>query len=121
VVSYLRRFLVHGKKGRLSAVQWYNAGMNERTKRAIEATERMLGCKLSAEEREECEQLLLECERNGTFERWAEEAASPSKPWNELSIFAFARKLKSRQGTTMPDFDALHKKKAAIDDKFLNQ
>lgn len=33
-------------------------------------------------------------------------------------IQAFAQKLKARQGTTMPDFDSLYKRKARIDRRF---
>ena len=41
-------------------------------------------------------------------------------PPAEFELLAFAQRLKSRQGTTIPDFEELRRKKAEIDRKLLD-
>jgi hypothetical protein len=60
-----------------------------------------------------------------TLRRYADEASqpapTPAEPTpEELALEEFANRLAARQGTFMPDFDALAKRKAELDRRLLD-
>ncbi len=74
--------------------------------------EEELGRPLSADEREQFDKL-----RPGV-EQMTDEIVSEARRAREASpLVVFMRKLMRRQGTSMPDFEALYKKKAELDRK----
>ena len=72
--------------------------------------ERQLGRPLTADEREEFSRL-------GDIERMKEKVERTFEIERQLQapMVAFMRKLMARQGTVMPDFDSLYRRKAELD------
>jgi hypothetical protein len=95
-------------------------GLNDTPESAVRYVEELLGRSLTAIERLELEK--VHAESADERAKLARESAAlreltMSPIEKRLRAIAFRKKLKARQGTIAPDFDALYKKKAQLDRK----
>jgi hypothetical protein len=93
--------------------------MNDDTnfQKALQEIEKLMGTPLSTEDREQWNKLWPEIQSRSERQIKIIKAQLEGRhaAYQNSPLVIFARKLKARQGTTMPDFEALYRPKAELD------